>query len=79
MTPYFSKSGKKKGVISYQIDEESVTLNYNSKSGGIRAIKYSNEISGEIHVQNIKRFATTSQNLNSYLNKNKIHCIKELL
>jgi hypothetical protein len=73
MIPYFSKSGIKKGVISYQIEEDSVLLNYFSKRGGIRSIIYSYEISGVKHVEKIKKFAQSSEHLNSYLNKNRIH------
>jgi hypothetical protein len=73
MTPYFSKSGKKTGVIAYQIEEESVTLNYNSKNGGITSVLYSYNISGVKHVENIKKFAKTAEYLNSYLTENRIH------
>ena len=73
MTPYFSKSGKKTGVIAYQIKEESVTLNYKSKNGGVTSITYSYNISGVKHVENIKKFARTAENLNRYLAKNKIN------
>ena len=76
MTTYSSKSGKEKGVISYEIEKESVVLNYKSRNGGISSIIYSYEISGVEHVENIKKFALTSQNLNSYLGKNRIHCKK---
>jgi len=74
MTKYSSTSGREKGVISYKIEKESVTLNYNSRNGGISSIVYSYEVSGIDHVENIKKFALSSQNLNSYINKNRIHC-----
>jgi phosphopantetheine adenylyltransferase len=73
MNQYFSKSGKKTGVIAYQIEEESILLNYNSKSGKIKSIMYSYDISGVKHVEKIKKFARRSKNLNTYLAKNKIH------
>ena len=76
MTAYSSKSGKGNGVISFKIEKENVTLNYNSRDGGIRSLIYSYDISGVEHVENIKKHALSSENLNGYLNTNRIHCKK---
>ena len=54
------------------IEEHQVTLNYKSRTGELRSFIYSYDISGVEHVENIKKYALASQNLNSYLSKNKI-------
>lgn len=76
MIPYKSKSGNKNGVISFVIENESIILNYKSRNGGLKSIKYCNDVSGIEHVKNIKEYALLSENLNRYLIKNRIHCKK---
>ena len=72
MVPYVSKTGKKKGVKSYQIEADTIILNYESENGEIRSILYSHAISGVKHVENLKRFALAAAKLNRYLTQNKI-------
>ncbi|PCI94949.1 MAG: hypothetical protein COB15_12915 [Flavobacteriales bacterium] len=73
MTTYSSKSGRRRGVVSYKIEEDCITLYYKSREGDIVGIVYSNKVSGKNHVDKIKKYALEANNLNSYLHKNKIY------
>lgn len=73
---YSSKTGKESGVFSYEMGEDYIVLNYKNKNGDLKSISYSYEVSGKHHVEQIKKFAQHSKNLNTYLSENRIRCRK---
>lgn len=66
MTPYFSTSGKKSGVTSYGISEDSITVEFSG-----RQYTYPLSLNGESIINHMKSLALASRGLSSFISRNR--------
>jgi len=65
MTSYFSTSGKKSGVLAYEIGDDFIIVQFD---GG--QYKYSYRSCGTTATENMKMLALSSCGLNTYISRN---------
>lgn len=67
MKDYKSKSKKQSGVVSYLIDNESITVKFiNNKK-----YKYTYSSTGKLNVEIMKNLAIQQQGLSTFISQNK--------
>lgn len=67
MAHYSSKSGKKSGIIAYEIGDDFITVIFE----GFKKYKYSHSSAGKSAVNAMKRLAVASQGLSTYIAQHK--------
>jgi predicted lipoprotein with Yx(FWY)xxD motif len=67
MTTYKSTSGKQSGVTAYEINENSILVEFR---GGTKYL-YSNSSAGKSAVEEMKQLALNSNGLSTYIAQNK--------
>ena len=67
MSPYNSRSGKKSGVVAYEIDVDSITVQF--EQGWI--YKYSNSSCGASAVNEMKICAKNQLGLSTYISQHQ--------
>ncbi|GAQ50104.1 TPA: hypothetical protein ACT5CK_002296 [Flavobacterium psychrophilum] len=67
MISYSSRSGKKSGVIAYEIGNDFIIVQFN----GSKNYTYSNRSAGISAVNTMKSLAIKQIGLNTYISKNK--------
>ena len=66
MTPYSSISGKKSGVTAYEINTESITVDFSG-----RKYTYPVYLNGENTINHMKSLALASNGLSSFIARNR--------
>jgi hypothetical protein len=64
MVPYANRGGNS-GVRSYEIDDDSIVVEFKDESKYL----YNYTASGKAHVEEMKRLANAGQGLNSYISR----------
>ena len=65
MTPYRSRSGKRSGVLAYEIGATYIVVEFNAKS-----YKYTYSSCGRETVETMKKLALASNGLSTFISRN---------
>ncbi|MDI9863036.1 hypothetical protein QM480_01765 [Flectobacillus sp. DC10W] len=67
MKTYVSTSGKKSGVIAYEVGNDFIIVKFNTG----KIYKYTNSSAGKHHIDNMIALALNSCGLSTYITKHK--------